>query len=186
MSFISASIRLFPGAPERKLCEIEHDSLEQLRDSIGRMRRPRTGFAKLLKRHIRENLGNADWDYQFQFGDYPELGRRQSPVTIDVMKDVRNSGCGHYHRVLVEICTDNRQAIPLNLLKLEFASRRFEESSVLNFALPVLVVLNDENLSLVAEGAVDNAVGTFNDYVMNANGPWQGLVQSNLHAVLVS
>lgn len=186
MSFVSASTRLFPGAPKRKLCLFEEKSLEELRTIVSLMPRARKGFAPLLKKHLRGALGESGWELSFVFGDFPELGRKQSPVTIDAMKDSRVNDCPHRHRVLMEICTDNRQAIPLNLLKLEFASRRFQQGSDSNVALPVMVVVSGEAPGLVTQGAVDSAVGTLKDYIVNANGPWAGLLQSSLYVISVN
>jgi len=46
---------------------------------------------------------------------------------VDFAKDSNLSGCTNRHRVLVEICFDNRQAIGTNVFKLDSAARSFRE-----------------------------------------------------------
>lgn len=126
------------------------------------------------------------WALGFQFGDFPRMGRARAAITIDATKTIECEVCGHRHRMLIEMCTDNRQAILANLLKLEFAGRRFKE--VYSNGVPCAVgifVTQGRKEALVTKGYIDNSIGPLEEYEVQASGPWAGLLTNSLMALTI-
>jgi hypothetical protein len=183
---LTAVSRIFPGGSERKLCGLETDELANLVAVLRALPSPRKRFAPEATAMVRSTLGAHGWKTKFRFGDFPELGGTQAAVTLDAARDWRETPCGHHHRFLLEICTDNRQAILLNLAKLEFGARRFEDHGEQRIALPImLTVTRDHKERLKQTAPIDSAIGPFEEYVAQANGPWRGLITHQIQAIII-
>lgn len=183
---LSAISRIFPGGSERKLCPVENAELTSLVDLLRRVPNPRERFAPEVTSMVRSALSSNGWKTKFRFGDFPELGGTQAAVTLDAARDWRDGDCGHHHRFLLEICTDNRQAILLNLAKLEFGARRFEDHGDDRIALPIMLTVTREQKERLKNSApIDSATGPFEEYVAQANGPWRGLVTRQIQAIII-
>jgi len=183
---LSAVSRVFPGGPERQLCAIESAELDNLVTLLRGLPNPVERFAPEINDMVSSELGAQGWKTKFKFGDFPELGRTQAAVTLDAARDWRDTSCDHHHRFLLEICTDNRQAILLNLAKLEFGARRFEDHLPGRIALPImLTVTRDQKQRLKGSAPIDSAIGPFEEYIAQANGPWRDLVTHHIQAIII-
>lgn len=184
---LTAVSRVFPGGPGRNLCEIERDETSGLLALLRSLPRPRERFAPEINPLIKQSLVHHGWRSKFRFGDFPQLGKTQAPVTLTAARDYRDAECGHHHRFLLEICTDNRQAILLNLAKLEFGARRFEDSDDSSrVTLPIMLVVSEENKAKLKQTApTDSSIGTFEEYVAQANGPWRGLITHHMQSIII-
>jgi hypothetical protein len=151
-----------------------------------KIERHESQFAVKFRQGLVDQLESEGWTAKFIFGDFPSLGRVQSAVTLDGIRDFMAEACGHHHRLIVEICNDNRQAILGNLMKLEFSARRFEEAKISRRALPILIALDEDTKKrLRKQGGIDGSIAPFQEYVANANGPWKGLITTNLYGIVI-
>ena len=69
---------------------------------------------------------NSNWNWKFLGLDAIPDGLFNENYVIDAVSDQAFNSCSRRHRLLVELCFDNRQAIGTNILKLESAARQFE------------------------------------------------------------
>ncbi len=84
------------------------------------------------KRTIRDALlgqltSELGWVYQLLGVEEVPPNLHNKNYIVDFAKDSNLPGCTNRHRVLVEICFDNRQAIGTNVFKLDLAARSFHE-----------------------------------------------------------
>ena len=184
MATLSPMLREFAGAKKRDYCDCEIAELNAVSSVASQSISERAGMLKPFRRDFYHSLEKQGWQLGFRFGDFPRMGRIQAAVTIDAVKTLDCSDCAHRHRLLIEMCTDNRQAILANLLKLEFAGRKFVERYPT--AVPCglgIFVTQGRKPALVAKGCVDGSIGTLEEYEIQATGPWEGLLTNSLIAL---
>lgn len=186
MTIFPPMLREFSGAQKREYCDCELADLAVLASVSVESISDFKGMLKPFRRHFYDGLDSRGWNLGFQFGDFPRMGRARAAVTIDATKTIACQDCGHKHRILVEMCTDNRQAILGNLLKLEFAGRKFKDSYSNGVPCAVGIFITDSRKqTLVNQGFVDNSIGTLEEYEAQASGPWAGLLTNSLVALAI-
>lgn len=186
MAIFPAMLREFSGAKKRDYCECELLELSFLSAAAAKSIREGKGMLKPFRQDFYRALELEGWRLGFQFGDFPRMGRTRAAVTIDATKSLDCSDCSHRHRLLVEMCTDNRQAILANLLKLEFAGRRFQDSYPSGIPCAVgIFVTQTRKEDLVTKGFIDNSIGPLEEYEVQAAGPWEGLLTNSLMALTI-
>jgi hypothetical protein len=108
-----------------------------------------------------ENLAQkSGWLTNFRFDADIPLVRAYSNYLMDAVVDGYESTCGHHHRVSIQSCFDNREAIGTNLLKFEIASRKYCKNEDYK-ALGILICASRETKK---ELKLDNSVGTLEEY----------------------
>ncbi len=88
------------------------------------------GFAKTKTfRELLKTLVEVDEQWNWKF-----LGLEAIPsdlfnenYVVDLVSDKNFGSCTQRHRLLIELCFDNRQAIGTNIFKLQTAARQFEQ-----------------------------------------------------------
>lgn len=179
-------LREFMGSKKRDYCDCELLRFAFLTQSAQQALGDRKGMLRDFRASFYESLNSSNWILGFEFGDFPRMGRARAGITIDAVLDFRCDDCSHRHRLFVEMCTDNRQAILANLMKLEFASRSFLQSYPDGLVCSIGVFISEERKAeLKRKGYVDGAIGSLEEYEIQATGPWEGLITSPLLALKI-
>jgi hypothetical protein len=113
-------------------------------------------------RQLLKNLAVSShlWHWKFLGIDAIPNGLFNENYVVDLVTD-RNLGiCAERHRLLVELCFDNRQAIGTNILKLEAAARQFEAKTG-GKAYCLLICADRKALT---KGLWDSGVGDEEEY----------------------
>lgn len=186
MNGMPPMVREFMGSPRRDNCQCEIEQIELLSDAARDSVLDGPGMLKSFRQDFYSRLVSEKWQLDFEFGDFPRMGRARAAITLDAVKNVKCTDCNHHHRLFVEMCTDNRQAILVNLMKLEFASRRFREKYPDGYACGIGIFVTDSRKdALKLKGYVDGSIGSLEEYEIQATGPWEGLVTSRLLALTI-
>ena len=186
MTALPAMLREFMGAPKREFCSCEVEQFELVAAAARSAISFEKGFLKSFRKAFYSQLASHGWHLEVEFGNFPRMGRARAAVTIDAVLNFPCSDCEHHHRIFVEMCTDNRQAILANLMKLEFASRRFLQNYPAGVSTGVGVFISeDRKKDLKSKNLVDGAIGSREEYEIQATGPWDGLITTNLLALSI-
>ena len=159
---------------EEKLCSVELETLENLREYISKIviddyHRVSAQFRNYVRSFFREN----SWITNYKFtSDVPE-DISDVNYRFDGILDLNSSSCSHRHRILLEICFDNRQTIGTNLLKFELAARAFESDSSKK---SLGIMLCADRLSLRQFGW-DESAGSSEEYEVALRGPYGDLLK---------
>jgi hypothetical protein len=102
----------------------------------------------------------SGWLANFRFNADIPLVRAYSNYLMDAVVDGYESTCGHHHRVSIQSCFDNREAIGTNLLKFEIASKKYSKNDEYR-ALGILICASRETKKRLK---LDNSVGTLEEY----------------------
>lgn len=85
---------------------------------------------KSLRAVLTTNLtSESGWVRQLVGIDAIPSNLHNQNYVIDFSSDYQSEVCSERHRVLLEICFDNRQAIGTNIFKLETAAKNFREKT---------------------------------------------------------
>lgn len=90
------------------------------------------GFAKTKTfRELLKGLVEIDreWNWKFLGLDAIPSDLFNENYVVDLVSDKNFGSCTKRHRLLVELCFDNRQAIGTNIFKLQTAARQFEQKT---------------------------------------------------------
>ena len=114
----------------------------------------------------------GDWRQPFQFDSSVSSIYPLSNYKLDAMIDESSTNCEHIHRVLVEQCFDNRQAIGTNLLKFQLASSLFE-SGLKHIALSIIICADRHSLKLFGW---DGSIASSEEYEAALRGPYSKII----------
>lgn len=81
-----------------------------------------------IQKQLNPLLATNGWILDFIFDSNTVSTAPSANYVLNAIKDLPMASCNHRHRLLLEICFDNRQAIGTNLLKFEAAKRLFEKN----------------------------------------------------------
>lgn len=186
MAGLPAMLRDFRGSKKRTFCPCEEALFLELADAACKATFDEAGMLKHFRQVFYSKLELSGWLSDVEFGKFPQMGRARAAITIDSVRNYDCQDCGHRHRLFVEMCTDNRQAVLANLMKLEFAGREFRKNYPDGLSVGVGVFLSqDRKKVLQRKGYVDGAIGPLEEYEIQANGPWDGLISTTLLALTI-
>ena len=186
MASLPAMLREFRGSEKREFCRCEEGLFLELADAANKATFEEAGMLKHFRSAFYSKLELSGWRLDIEFGKFPQMGRARASVTIDSVSNYDCADCGHRHRVFVEMCTDNRQAILANLMKLEFAGREFRKNYPDGVSVGVGIFLSEHRkATLKNRGYVDGAIGSLEEYEIQASGPWDGLISTTLLALTI-
>ena len=163
------------GRSDLKNCETETSFLEALIKALNEFE-PSTGASIPISKQIKSALDiffkrhNAILDFQFCGAlahDFPKANYQ-----VNYAVDIFDAGCGHEHRILAEMCFDNRQAIGTNLLK--FQVSQFFCDEIINRDLLSIIICADRR-SLIKYGW-DGGVASSEEYEFAARNPYQNVI----------
>jgi hypothetical protein len=100
---------------------------------------------------------------------------------IDFIFDGSCSDCKKRHRLFVEVCFDNRQAIGTNILKLDSAASFFQDKTS-GVALSVIVCADRKALST---GGWDSGVGDEEEYQIALNTAYKKHLKTNISLLIM-
>lgn len=81
-----------------------------------------------IQKQLNPLLAESGWILDFTFDANTVSTSPSANYALNAIKDLPVILCNHRHRLLLELCFDNRQAIGTNLLKFEAAKRLFEKN----------------------------------------------------------
>jgi hypothetical protein len=81
-----------------------------------------------IQKYLNPLLADSGWILDFTFDANTISTSPSANYVLNAIKDLPATLCDHRHRLLLELCFDNRQAIGTNLLKFEAAKRLFEKN----------------------------------------------------------
>jgi hypothetical protein len=165
-------VRTTKGKILSELCPVETEVLRQLKsdlESIFVSKNTAVSASKQIKDATGLVFSSGNWRQPFQFDtDVSDV----FPVTnyqLDAALDTEKEKCGHRHRILVEHCFDNRQAIGTNLLKFQLASSIYE-NTLNSVALPILICADKPSLKSLGW---DGSIGSSEEYENAIRGPYK-------------
>lgn len=120
-------------------------------------------FAKTKTfRQLLRSLVESDsvWNWKFLGIDAIPDGLFNENYVLDLMSDKNFGNCNQRHRLLVELCFDNRQAIGTNVFKLQVAAQQFQART--GGKAYCLIVCGDRKA--LKKGQWDSGVGDEEEY----------------------
>ncbi|CAB5121049.1 MAG: hypothetical protein F2954_05520 [Actinobacteria bacterium] len=153
-------VRLYPGTPSA--CAIVIEEIAKLKDLLEPIEID-TAIGKStqqIQKLLYPELVKSGWILNFIYDSNTASLYPTSNYSLDAIKDVQSNSCIHNHRLLLELCFDNRQAIGTNLLKFETAKRIYERTDN-SLATSIIVCGSQEGL---ADLKWDGGVASFSEY----------------------
>ena len=123
---------------------------------------PSFGKSKTIRQKMDEIVRNEGSGWQRKVKVNPRIQEKIKAQNyfVEYICDFNCDMCKTKHRLLAEICFDNREAIPANILKLDMGIRNFKEK-VGGKALGLIICLDTKAREV---GEWDNSVGTADEY----------------------
>ena len=138
--------------------------------------------SKQIKDATEEIFRNGgDWRQPFQFDSSVSSIYPLSNYRLDAMIDEISADCEHSHRILVEQCFDNRQAIGTNLLKFQLASSLFE-NHLKHTALSIITCADRHSLKLFGW---DGSIASSEEYEAALRGPYANIITANVVLMVI-
>jgi hypothetical protein len=107
-----------------------------------------------IQKQLNPKLELNGWILNFTYDANTISTSPSANYHLNAIKDVRGESCKHMHRLLLELCFDNRQAIGTNLLKFETAKRLFEKNTSCLTTSIIICGSQDALLNLKWDGGV--------------------------------
>ena len=107
-------------------------------------------------------------------------GDWRQPFQFDMIDEI-SADCEHSHRILVEQCFDNRQAIGTNLLKFQLASSLFE-NHLKHTALSIIICADRHSLKLFGW---DGSIASSEEYEAALRGPYANIITANVVLMVI-
>lgn len=160
------------------LCPFEMKILRQLENQFGQLKiePQKEKSADSISKTFTALALKSNWTQQFRFDPDIPLQRAYANYLMDAVSDEYDSDCGHSHRVSIQSCFDNRQAIGTNLLKFEVAATKFLRSDDYRI-LSVIICANREAKKILK---LDNSVATFEEYLVGVRTAYKGILTAPL------
>lgn len=138
------------------------------------------------KRSIRDTLMSQltpalGWVHQLLGVESVPPNLHNKNYVVDFAKDSNFSDCTNRHRVLVEICFDNRQAIGTNIFKLESAARSFREKTG-GEAIGIMVCADRKILKI---GGWDSGVADDEEYQVALDTAYASFLSSAISLLVI-
>ena len=138
------------------------------------------------KRSIRDTLMSQlkpelGWVHQLLGVESVPPNLHKNNYVVDFAKDSNLSDCTQRHRVLVEICFDNRQAIGTNIFKIESASRSFREKTG-GEAIGIIVCADRKTLKI---GGWDPGVADDEEYEVAIDTAYASFLSSAMSLLVI-
>lgn len=162
----------------KSICPFEKKILKQLDDEFSQLNIEisNQSAADLISRTFVALALRSDWIQQFRFDPDIPLQRAYANYLMDAVSDDYDSECGHHHRVSIQSCFDNRQAIGTNLLKFEVAANKFIRGADYRILSVIICANRDSKKAL----KLDNSVATFEEYVVGVRTAYRGILTAPL------
>ena len=165
-------VRTTKGKTLDDYCPVETRLIRQLESDLTRVLVTKNSVES-ASRQIKDATGlifsSGNWRHPFQFDTDVSDVFPTTNYQLDAALDTELEECGHRHRILVEHCFDNRQAIGTNLLKFQLASSIYE-SAINSIALPIIICA--DKISLKTLGW-DGSIGSSEEYENAIRGPYK-------------
>jgi hypothetical protein len=123
---------------------------------------PTFGKSATIRKKMNELAKRNKWHKSVSINSKITNSDRKSNYFVEYMLDFLCARCNQTHRVNLELCFDNRQAMAANIFKLEIANANFI-SKRNSKCIGLIVCLTEKAKSL---GQWDNSVGTFDEYIL--------------------
>lgn len=163
------------GRDAEVLCQIVKESIKTLQASLEAViieTSTDTSASKQVKDHMFNQLVMDGWRPRFKIDKNISELYPIANYILDAMQDFSSDDCNHIHRLLVEFCFDNRQAIGSNILKFEVASRSALESNV--HPVPILICADPEALK---HFGWDASIANANEYEYAVRDVYRKIIQ---------
>jgi hypothetical protein len=126
-----------------------------------------------IKDHINAHLLGNDWRDKFVFDSRVPTAINNANYRFDAVFDSEVvQDCGHRHRIFLEICFDNRQAIGTNLLKFQAASDLFDTSADRK-SLAILICADNRTLK---KNSWDSSAASSEEYEFAIRTPYSSII----------
>jgi hypothetical protein len=144
------------------LCPIELLGLKDLSDSLSNLNAsgPDQTPTKMINSWYREYCLNSALIQDFRIDSQIPTGFPYANYRMDAVSDHFAEICGHDHRLQIQKCFDNRQAIGTNLLKFQIGDSKFGVTPDKK-TLSVLICAGEK---LIKSLGWDSSVGSFEEY----------------------
>jgi len=121
----------------------------------------------------------SSWLSNFRFDADIPLVRAYSNYLMDAVVDRYESTCGHHHRISIQSCFDNREAIGTNLLKFEIASKKYSKNDDY-VALGILICASRDTKKWLK---LDNSVGTLEEYEVAIRTAYKNIINCRIYQI---
>jgi hypothetical protein len=142
---------------------------------------PNFGKSLTIRKKMNELAKRNKWYKKVGINSQITDSERRSNFFVEYMHDFVCSTCDETHRINLELCFDNRQAMAANIFKLEIANTNFATKRN-SKSLGVIVCLTDRAKQL---GNWDNSVGTFDEYILAIETGYKDYIQTDLALISI-
>lgn len=165
------------GLDMKVLCpfeKIQVNALQAHLSGIDPVESDRKSPSSQIKDHISAHLLNLKWREKFVFDSRVPTSINSANYRFDAVLDSEEVlQCGHRHRIFLEICFDNRQAIGTNLLKFQAGSELFDTSSERK-SLAVLICADNRTLK---KYNWDSSAASLEEYEFAFRTPYSSIIR---------
>lgn len=166
-----------PALDERHVCF--ESVLENIKSEFSSLKAisPTFGKSKTIRQKMNAIVSdeNSGWHKKVSVNPLIQGKEKKSNYFVEYIFDFQCLSCSSKHRLFAELCFDNREAIPANLLKIDMGVKNFKAKSE-GKALGLLVCLG--NSARVA-GKWDNSVATAEEYELAIDTGYRDYLEAN-------
>lgn len=159
------------------LCQYEKTQVDALQVHLSEMalvKSDKKSPSSQIKDHINAHLFSLNWREKFVFDARVPTSINNANYRFDAVLDSEEVlECGHRHRIFLEICFDNRQAIGTNLLKFQAGSELFDTSSDRK-SLAILVCADNRTLK---KNNWDSSAASSEEYEFAFRTPYSSIIR---------
>lgn len=175
---MEVEVRHTQGKNQTDLCAYELNQIAELKKSIEGINVEKSVVdspSKQIREATAELFKQGEWRQSFQFDTTVSDIYPATNYQLDAVLDYPNLDCGHSHRIFVEQCFDNRQAIGTNLLKFELAKSIYERS--LDFKSLSLIICADK--ACLKKFGWDGSIASSEEYENALRGAYNSILKIN-------
>ena len=167
-----------------ELCTIEHEELKVLKDALSSLDSNMSAHspAKTINSWFQSYCDNSTLIENFRIDSHIPTGLPYANYRMDAVSDHFTETCGHNHRLQIQKCFDNRQAIGTNLLKFQLGHMKFGATPS-NRSLSVLICAGEK---LIKSLGWDSSVGSFEEYDIASRYAYSHLINCRIVFLVLS
>jgi len=137
---------------------------------------PMFGKSQTVRAAMNEYAARNNWHKKVGINSNITGSKHNSNYFVEYMHDFMCTKCDAIHRINLELCFDNRQCIPANLLKLDMANANFiNKRGGKSLGIVLCLSLNAKQI-----GKWDNSVATFEEYLLALETGYSAYLRTNL------
>jgi hypothetical protein len=162
----------------RNSCEFELDTKRLIQSGLANFILENTNISPVGQLNDWfENFGNEhEFMMDFRLNKDIPLGHPYANYKMDAVKDGYGLDCKHEHRIMLQKCLDNRQAIGTNLLKFEIGTKEFSREDS-RMATSFLVCASKQ---FKKQFELDGSVATFEEYEVAVRFAYSNFIESRI------